>query len=107
MVVTYEVTWSTDQCPDLKTENSNITDNTSYTILNLRPGTNYTLFVTATNSAGKSSSETATVETEEESELIVKSIFNKQIQQIDCKFCEIVVKVLSITKLCFNQVSIL
>ena len=76
VVSSYEVKWSSDQCLGHEMESSaTTTDNsTSYTILNLRPGTNYTLFVTATNSAGDSSSETATVETEEESELILTEL---------------------------------
>ena len=77
IVASYEVKWASDQCSDhgvMDSATTTTSSPTNYTILDLRPGTNYTISVTATNSAGNISSETATVETEEEGELIVKII---------------------------------
>ena len=71
VAASYEVKWSSDQCPDHGVMDSATTtsSSTNYTISNLRPGTNYTVSVTAINSAGNSSSDTVTVETEEEGDL--------------------------------------
>ena len=60
--------WTSDECPDDVDEGSaTITDvtETSYTIESLREGTNYTITVSATNSAGTSPSDSVTGETEE------------------------------------------
>ena len=84
MVVSYEVKWNSDQCPDHGVMNSTTTtdNSTSYTISDLRPGTSYTVSVTAINLAANSSSETAIVETEEEGKTCCKHImlfnFSKQ-----------------------------
>ena len=58
--------WSSEQCPEDKEDNSTtLTDNsTTHTISNLRSGTNYTISVTASNSAGQNCSGNITVETE-------------------------------------------
>ena len=70
VVTSYEVEWSSDQCPDNETEGSaTITDSsTSYTIMDLRPGTSYNIPVTASNLAGDSPTDTFTMETDEMSE---------------------------------------
>ena len=65
-VDSYEVMWSSDQCPnDVDEGNATITDgSTSYTINNLREGTSYNITVTATNIAGTSlPSEQVTIQT--------------------------------------------
>ena len=55
VVDSYEVMWSSTQCPgDTDKGNTTISD-TSYTIDDLRGGTAYTITVTATNVAGTSS----------------------------------------------------
>lgn len=57
----YEVAWESSQCPDDVDQGSgnDITDLTSssYDIYDLKDGTNYTIIVTAINSAGTSSSD--------------------------------------------------
>ena len=70
VVESYEVKWSSDQCPKDHEEDSNttISDNSaSHTISNLRPGTRYTVSVTASNSAGQTTSGNISVEIEETS----------------------------------------
>ena len=70
VVDSYEVMWTSEECPDDVDEGSaTITDgSTSYTIENLREGSSYTITVTATNSAGTGPSDSETAETEEYSE---------------------------------------
>ena len=70
VVTSYEVMWSSEECPDDVDEGSaTITDSsTSYTIESLREGSSYTITVTATNSAGTEPSDSETAETEEGSE---------------------------------------
>ena len=70
MVTSYEVMWTSEECPDDVDEGSaTITDgSTSYIIENLREGSSYTTTVTATNSAGTAPSGSETAETEEDSE---------------------------------------
>ena len=61
----YEVIWTSDECPhDVDGGSATITE-TSYIIEGLREGTRYTITVTATNSAGTSPSDPVTEETEE------------------------------------------
>ena len=66
VVDSYEVMWSSEQCPnDVDEGDTIITDgSTSYTINNLRGGTSYNITVTATNAAG-TSNDTITVKTME------------------------------------------
>ena len=66
VVDSYEVMWSSEQCPnDVDEGDTIITDgSTSYTIDNLREGTSYNITVTATNIAGTSlPSEQVTIQT--------------------------------------------
>ena len=66
VVDSYEVMWSSDQCPnDVDEGDTIITDgSTSYTIDNLREGTSYNITVTATNRAETSlPSEQVTIQT--------------------------------------------
>ena len=60
----YEVTWTSKECPGDVDEGSNATTDTSYTIEDLREGTNYTITVTASNavSSANSSSDSQTQE---------------------------------------------
>ena len=70
VVESYEVKWSSDQCPEDHEEDSNTTisgNSASNTISNLRPGTSYTVAVIASNSAGQTTSGNITVEIEETS----------------------------------------
>ena len=64
-VDSYEVMWTSDECPDDVDEGSATITETSYIIEHLREGTNYTITVNATNSAGTSSSDSVTGETQE------------------------------------------
>ena len=57
--------WTSEGYPDDVDEGSTTTTDTSYTIEGLREGTNYTITVSATNSAGTSPSGSVTGETEE------------------------------------------
>ena len=70
VVDSYEVMWTSEECPDDVDEGSaTISDgSTSYTVESLREGSSYTITVTATNSAGTGPSDSATAETEEDSE---------------------------------------
>ena len=70
VVDSYEVMWSSEECPDDVDEGSaTISDgSTSYTIESLREGSSYTIIVTVTNSAGTGPSNSVTAETEEDSE---------------------------------------
>ena len=79
VVSRYEVKWASNQCPDYEVMDSTTTadNSTSFIILDLRPGTRYTVSVTATNSAGNSSTETVTVDTEEEGENFVPVVLFK------------------------------
>ena len=68
VVDSYEVMWSSEQCPnDVDEGDTIITDgSTSYTINDLREGTSYIITVTATNRAGTSlPSEQVTIQTNE------------------------------------------
>ena len=62
--------WRSDQCPDDVDEGSATTTEISYNIEDLREGTSYTITVSATNSAGTSSSDSVTGETEERSKCV-------------------------------------
>ena len=64
-VGSYEVMWSSDKCPGDIDEGSAIVTKTSYNIGRLREGTRYTITVSATSSAGTSSSDPVSGETEE------------------------------------------
>ena len=71
MVTSYQLEWSYDKCSDDPVENST-TMNTSSTMYNLtlsdlRPGTNYTISVSASNSVGESSREIVFVDTKKAS----------------------------------------
>ena len=70
VVDSYEVEWTSEECPDDVDEGSaTITDgSTSRTIESLREGSSYTITVTAINSAGTGPSDSETAETEEDSE---------------------------------------
>ena len=60
----YKVIWTSYQCPgDVHKGNATITE-TSYIIEGLREGTNYTVTVSATSSAGTSSNDSVTGETQ-------------------------------------------
>ena len=83
MVTSYQLEWSYDKCSDDPVENST-TINTSSTIFNLtlsdlRPDTNYTISVSASNSVGESSHEIIFVDTKEASKsyAIVQVHLNK------------------------------
>ena len=67
VVDSYEVVWTSGECPDDVDEGSNtITDGSlSYTIMGLREGSSYTITVTATNAAGSVASDPVTGTTEE------------------------------------------
>ena len=67
-VDSYEVMWTSDECPgDVDEGSATITDitETSYIIEGLREGTSYTITVSATNSAGTLPSDTVTGNTQE------------------------------------------
>ena len=74
-VDSYEVTWERDtsgECPDVDEGSNIITDgSTSYTISGLQEGSNYTITVTATNTAGSAVSVPVTAMTEEAGEGLV------------------------------------
>ena len=59
--------WTSGECPGgvLSGSDTNTGSYTSHTITGLRGGTTYTITVTATNSAGSTSSNSMTGETEE------------------------------------------
>ena len=66
VVDSYEVMWSSEQCPNDVDEGDTIINDgsTSYTINDLREGTSYNITVTATNAAGTSlPSEQVTIQT--------------------------------------------
>ena len=64
-VDSYEVMWTSHECPDDVDEGSATISETSYIIEGLREGTRYTITVSATNSAGTSPSGTVTGGTQE------------------------------------------
>ena len=72
VVDSYEVMWSSEQCPNDVNEGDTIINDgsTSYTINNLRGGTSYNITVTATNAAG-TSNDTITVKTMEGGNIII------------------------------------
>ena len=78
VVNSYEVMWSSEQCPnDVDEGNATINDSSTvtYTINDLRGGTNYNITVIATNAAGTSlPSDTITVKTMEEGIIIIMII---------------------------------
>ena len=62
VVEQYEVEWSSNQCPDGQVET--VARNSSdFTVSNLWPETNYTILVSALNSAGRSTSDNQTLQT--------------------------------------------
>ena len=67
VVTSYEVAWTSDECPDDVDEGSATTTETSYIIEGLKGGTSYTITVNATNLAGTSAGDSVTGETEERS----------------------------------------
>ena len=75
-VDSYEVMWTSDECPDDVDEDSGTITETSYIIEGLREGTRYTITVSATNSAGTSSIGSAFVtgETGEQGERMLFSV---------------------------------
>ena len=75
-VDSYEVMWTSDECPDDVDEGSATITETSYIIEGLREGTRYTITVSATNSAGTSSigSDSVTGETGEQGERMLFSV---------------------------------
>ena len=64
-VDSYEVMWTSDECPDDVDEGNATITEISYIIGDLREGTSYAITVSATNSAGTSPSDSVTGETEE------------------------------------------
>lgn len=66
VVTSYEVIWISGDCPGDVDEGNSTTTATSYTIDDLRAGRRYNISVSATNSAGTSSSDTVTAETTEQ-----------------------------------------
>ena len=64
-VDSYEVMWTSNECPDVDEGSATTITETSYTIEGLREGTRYTIIVSATNPAGTSPSDSETGETEE------------------------------------------
>ena len=74
-VDSYEVTWERDtsgKCPDVDEGSNTITDDsTNYTISGLQEGSNYTINVTATNTAGSAVSIPVTAMTGEAGEGLV------------------------------------
>ena len=73
-VDSYEVMWTSDECPDDVDEDSATITETSYIIEGLREGTGYTITVSATNSAGTSPSDSVTGETQELCKCIVRTL---------------------------------
>ena len=67
VVTSYGVVWTSDECPGDVDEGSATITETSYIIEGLREGTSYTITVSANNSAGTSTSDSVTEETEERS----------------------------------------
>ena len=82
-VDSYEVMWTSDECSDDVDEGSATITETSYIIEGLREGTRYTITVSATNSAGTSSSDSVTGETEELGSLMCVQCIVK----IHCPLC--------------------
>ena len=64
-VDSYEVMWTSHECPGDVDEGSATIPETSYTIEGLREGTSYTITVSATNAAVTSPSGTVTGDTQE------------------------------------------
>ena len=85
VVTSYQVEWSSNQCPDYLVQEKVDISNTgiSYSIPGLRPGTSYNVSVSAINSAGATSSNAVTLVTEEAgnnicgSALIIKGLRNR------------------------------
>ena len=68
MVDSYEVMWTSDECPGDVDEGNATISGQRYTIKHLREGTSYRIVVNATNSAGAVQSDTVTGETNEAGE---------------------------------------
>ena len=84
VVESYEVQWSSDQCPEDREDSSTTLAGGSYNynISHLRPGTNYTVSVTASNSAGQNSSGNISMETKETSMFFASTtLWNGQFHQ--------------------------
>ena len=62
VVEQYEVEWSSHQCPDGQVETV-ARNSSNFTVSNLWPETNYTILVSALNSAGRSTSDDQTLHT--------------------------------------------
>ena len=73
-VDSYEVMWTTDECPDDVDEGSATSTETSYIIENLREGTRYTITVSATAGTSSIGSDSVTGETVEQSECMMFSV---------------------------------
>ena len=68
VVTSYEVEWSSNQCPDDFPPYNATTlsdENTSYELSHLRPGTSYSISIKAINIAGITSGDLAPTKTEE------------------------------------------
>ena len=75
VVEQYEVEWSSHQCPDGQVET--VTRNSSdFTVSNLWPETNYTISVSAINSAGRSTSDNQTLQTLEMGRIILLKLYH-------------------------------
>ena len=72
VVTSYEVEWTSGDCPDVDGGSAAVTGGTSsYTIEGLEEYITYSITVEARNAAGSAVSEPATGTTSEESELLV------------------------------------
>ena len=83
VVTSYEMMWTSDECPDDVDEGNATTTETSYIIEDLREGTNYTITVNATNLTGTSFSDCVKAETKE----LGNSINVQWIVNLHCALC--------------------